>query len=209
MLLPIFPLKLVVYPNEKTNLHIFEERYKQLINDCKADEVTFGIPVFMNGKVHAYGCELKIEEIRKRYDDGRLDVTCRGQRIFKCLEIKNPIDGKLYAGAEVAWANQNMQQNILTNITIIEKLDQLYDLLKIDRKIPEDPMEVWSFDIAHHIGFSINQEYQLMTIESEEERMQMIENHLTSLIPTIQEMERLKERVRMNGHFKNILPPKF
>ena len=139
----------------------------------------------------------------------KLDISCRGQRIFKCLEIKNPVEGKLYAGAEVAWANPNMKQNILTNINIIEKVDQLYELLKIDREIPEDPTNIWSFDIAHHIGFSINQEYQLMTLEGEEERMIMIENHLTSLIPTIQEMERLKERVRMNGHFKNILPPKF
>ena len=209
MFLPIFPLKLVVYPNEKANLHVFEERYKELINDCEKGNLTFGIPVFMNGKIHAYGCELKIEAVQKRYEDGKKDVSCRGQRIFKCLEVKQPSNSKLYAGAEIAWASQDMQQNILTNITIIEKLDQLYELLKIDRIIPEDPTDIWSFEIAHHIGFSTNQEYQLMTMESEKERMVMIENHLTNLIPTIQEMERLKERVRMNGHFKNILPPKF
>ncbi len=209
MFLPIFPLKLIVYPNEKANLHLFEERYKELINDCEKDNLTFGMPVFMNGKVHAYGCELKIEVIQKRYDDGKIDVSCRGQRIFKCLDIKNSVEGKLYAGAEVAWVNQDMQQNILTNITIIEKLHQLYKLLKINRTIPADPADVWAFDIAHHIGFSINQEYQLLTIESEEERMTMIESHMTNLIPTLQEMERLKERVRMNGHFKNISPPKF
>ena len=72
MFLPIFPLKLVVYPNEKTNLHVFEERYKELVNDCEKNGSAFGIPVFMNGKVHAYGCELKIEAIKKRYEDGKL-----------------------------------------------------------------------------------------------------------------------------------------
>jgi Lon protease-like protein len=209
MLLPIFPLKLVVYPNEKNNLHIFEERYKELINDCDKGGMTFGMPVFMNGKMHAYGCELKIEAIQKRYKNGELDITCRGQRIFKCLNIVHPMDGKLYAGAEVAWVSQDMVQDISANINIIEKLYQLYALLKMNRTIPEDPADVWSFDIAHHIGFSTNQEYQLLMMDSEKERMDMIDNHLSKIIPTLEEMERLKERVRMNGHFKNILPPNF
>ena len=209
MFLPIFPLKLVVYPNEKANLHIFEDRYKELINDCEEDGITFGMPVFMNGRIHAYGCELKIESIKKRYEDGKLDVSCRGQRVFKCLNVENTVDGKLYGGAEVAWINQNMDQNIMTNITVMGKLEELYKILKIDRKIPADPADLWSYDIAHHIGFSTNQEYQLLTVEREKERMLTIENHLKNLIPTIQEMERLKERVRMNGHFKNIRPPKY
>ncbi|MEO1628994.1 MAG: LON peptidase substrate-binding domain-containing protein, partial [Bacteroidota bacterium] len=45
---PLFPLKLVVYPGEQLNLHIFEPRYKQLIRECEQNKVTFGIPAFIN-----------------------------------------------------------------------------------------------------------------------------------------------------------------
>lgn len=209
MQLPIFPLKLVVFPGEKTNLHIFEDRYKELINDCEKEDLTFGIPVFMNGRLHPYGCELRLEAVKKRYKDGKIDVSCRGQRIFRIKAVINPMPNKLYAGAEVSFLPTDSEQNIITNIKIFNQLEQLYELLAIDRPIPETPEDLWAFDIAHHIGLSINQEYELMTKTSEIERQEMILDHLTHFIPAIEEMERLKERVKLNGHFKHMLPPEF
>src|SRR6266576_3115219 len=50
--IPIFPLGIVVYPGEDLNLHIFEPRYKQLINECHAGKKPFGIPTVIENKVH-------------------------------------------------------------------------------------------------------------------------------------------------------------
>jgi hypothetical protein len=207
--IPIFPLKLVTYPNEKVNLHVFEDRYKQLINECFEENKTFGIPVFMNGKVREYGTELELEAIRKTYEDGRMDVTTRGVRIYKIEKLYNPAPGKLYSAADVDFINNDTKSDFVTSLSIIERLEEMYQLLKIKREIPTDPYSLYSFDIGHHVGFSINQEYQLMTLKTEAERQAMILEHLTNIIPMIEEMERLRERVKLNGHFKNILPPDF
>ena len=65
------------------------------------------------------------------------------------------------------------------------------------------------FDVAHHIGFSTEQEYQLLATTSELERQEMVQDHLDTILPVVLETERLKERVRLNGHFKNLTPPNF
>jgi len=63
--------------------------------------------------------------------------------------------------------------------------------------------------VAHHIGFSTEQEYQLLATTSELERQEMVRDHLDTILPVVLETERLKERVRLNGHFKNLTPPNF
>jgi hypothetical protein len=61
--------------------------------------------------------------------------------------------------------------------------------------------------MAHHVGFSIEQEYKFLTIGDEIDRQEFMINHLENLIPIVKDMERLRKRVEMNGHFKNIIPP--
>ncbi|MGB0864613.1 MAG: LON peptidase substrate-binding domain-containing protein [Saprospiraceae bacterium] len=207
--IPIFPLKLVTYPNEKVNLHIFEERYQQLINECFDEQKTFGMPVFMNNKIMDFGTELELVAIRKTYPDGRMDISCKGIRTFKIEEIYNPIPDKLYAGADVFLNKNQAKGDLLKNLEIIERLGELYQLLKINRPVPQDSSNLRMFDIGHHIGLSINQEYQLLTLDTEIERQDMVLNHVINMIPMIEEMERLRERVKLNGHFKNIIPPNF
>ncbi|MCU0326286.1 MAG: LON peptidase substrate-binding domain-containing protein [Spirosomaceae bacterium] len=83
MKLPFFPLNLVAYPHEDLNLHIFEPRYRQLINECLETGQTFGIPPFINNRLLGYGTEMKVVELSKRYENGRMDIKTRGLRIFR------------------------------------------------------------------------------------------------------------------------------
>ena len=64
--IPIFPLNLVVYPGEALNLHIFEPRYKQLINECVANKKPFGIPSVLKDKISEMGTLMRIKENRRR-----------------------------------------------------------------------------------------------------------------------------------------------
>ena len=84
--LPLFPLKLVAFPGERLNLHIFEPRYKQLFRECHENQVTFGIPAFINNKIAEFGTELKLDKIEKSYEDGSLDVRTLGIGIFKSIK---------------------------------------------------------------------------------------------------------------------------
>src|SRR6478752_6170341 len=84
--IPIFPLEIVVYPGEKLNLHIFEEKYKQLIRECYNEKKLFGIPAVLKNKIVETGTLLEITEIVKKYADGRMDITVKGKSVYRILE---------------------------------------------------------------------------------------------------------------------------
>ncbi|MEZ4904942.1 MAG: hypothetical protein R2822_25915 [Spirosomataceae bacterium] len=92
---------MVAYPTENLNLHIFEPRYRQLINDCIKDRKTFGIPAFINNKLSGYGTEMQIMSVSKVYEDGRMDIKTKGKCVFRMLDFQNPLPDKLYAGGKV------------------------------------------------------------------------------------------------------------
>ncbi len=206
--LPLFPLQIVVFPGEDLNLHIFEPRYKQLLGECESEGATFGIPAFIGGEVKDIGTEIELVSVEKRYDNGELDVKTKGLGPFRILNFYREAPGKLYAGADIERLSDTRDSDFLLNEKILELLRELFTLLNIEKPAPEDPREMQMFDIAHHVGFSIEQEYELLGIREEKERQAFTLAHLEKLLPTVREMNNLRKRVQMNGHFKNIIPPK-
>ncbi len=207
--LPLFPLNLVAYPGEKLNLHIFEPRYKQLFRECHENQITFGIPTFIDEKIMDIGTELRLEKIEKTYDSGELDVRTVGIGIFRIEEYFSQAPNKLYAGADITRLDHetgDVDSETLDNIYIY--LQKLFGILSIDKhKIPKNAQSIVSYNIAHHVGFSVEQEYALLRIESEQARLEYIQMQLQKIVPIAKEMENLKERARLNGHFKKIVPP--
>lgn len=207
--LPMFPLQLVAFPKERLNLHVFEARYIQMMNEAEANQTTFGIPAYINKKVKPIGTELRLVKIVKRYKGGKMDVKTEGIRTFKIRNFFKVAPDKLYAGAQVEMRKNDFDIDILTNQKILNLLERLYKYLKIKKEVPTDPSVFNTFDLAHHVGFSIDQEYELLTLQTEVERQAYMHQHLESLLPVVEKMEDLRRRVQMNGHFKNILPPDF
>lgn len=207
--LPLFPLNLVVFPNEKLNLHIFEPRYRQLINECLAHQTTFGIPAFINNRIERYGTEMRIIALNKLYEDGRMDIETQGTQIFKLLSFDNPVENKLYAGGETETVALIDDSDETVFVELVSALKRLYKLLQLNLELDFRTYQYMSFEIAHKVGLSVEQEFELLTIASESERQQYLLNHLKKAIPIIYDMERTKERVRMNGHFKHFDPLSF
>jgi len=205
--LALFPLNLIVYPGEDLNLHIFEPRYRQLINECIDEEKTFGIPAFIGNKLPGYGTEMHVTALHKRYDDGQMDIKSKGLRVLRLVNFENPMPGKLYAGGEVELLEPG--DSISAHVdALTQRLQNLYDLLQIETDYdPTD--ENFSYRVAHKVGMSIEQEYELLTLESEAERQLFLIQHLNNVMPVVAEMERTKQRIRMNGHFKNLDPLNF
>jgi len=202
--IPIFPLGIVVYPGEKLNLHIFEERYKQLINISFADKKPFGIPVVINDKVAENGTLVTITEIAKRYDDGRMDVRAQGLSIFKILEIIKPVPDRLYSGAIVDYPPTTDAKNTVAMQRVITAVRELHKLLKVSKDFKKPDEELLSYDIAHHAGLSLEEEYQLLGLPHESQRLEYLKRHLQKIIPIITGAENLKERIQLNGHFKEL-----
>src|ERR1043165_2077597 len=99
--IPIFPLGIVVYPGENLNLHIFEPRYKQLIQECFAEKKSFGIPTIIENRLQDFGSLMEITEITRVYDNGELDIKTIASKVFRILEVIKSIPDKLYSGAIV------------------------------------------------------------------------------------------------------------
>lgn len=207
-ILPLFPLQLVAFPGEDLNLHVFEPRYRQMMQECEADNSLFGIPPYLGDKLMPYGTTLQLVEIEQTYDDGKMDVRTRGVGIFRIDEFYKKVPSKLYAGARVQQMPMASEGSILMAEKIIERIEALFELLNIDKNIPS-PTDFSTFSVGHHVGFTAQQEYELLTIRSEKERQDYMLEHLDQFVPMVREMEKLRERVRMNGHFKNVIPPNF
>jgi len=208
--LPLFPLNLVVYPGERLNLHIFEPRYRQLINEAYDNDTTFGIPTYLNEQLQDYGTEVRVEEITKVYDDGRMDIKTRGLRIFSIVEFVKVVPEKLFSGAIVSFQDDEVEENVQSTVNkmMVQYSQQLYEVLRLDfwEKVKDKPT-ILSFDVGHHVGFTTEQEYDLLRIRKESHRQLAIVKHLKKILPIVTEAEKLREKVKLNGHFKDLKPP--
>lgn len=199
--LPLFPLNLVAYPGERLNLHIFEPRYRQLIGECVADGTTFGIPTYLNGTLPGYGTEMSVAEVVTRHDNGSMDIKTRGIRVFRLTSFENPAPGKLYAGGTVSrWPEPEDHPYVMPELVAL--VERLYRVFEAELRANPNWAQPYSYQIGHGIGLPTEAEYELLTIKAETERQEFLYEHLQEMMPMVENMERTKERIRMNGHFR-------
>lgn len=207
MKLPFFPLQSVFFPGETVPLHIFEERYKELIHDCRKEALTFGIPVFINNTI-SYGTEVQLVEVVNTYGSGEMDVVCVARQVFKVLSFENQMQGKLYAGGEVEFLDMENDADDGLREEVMQKVEALYDLMDVPfTKTP--PKQFNSYVLAHKMGLSFEQEFELLQMTSEKNRLLYIKAHLETTAHILGEVNRTKATIEMNGHFKNFDPLDF
>lgn len=202
--IPIFPLAIVVYPGESLNLHIFEPRYKQLINECNEAGKPFGIPSVIDNNVQDYGTAVRIKEVTKTYDNGEMDIKTEGEAVFRILEVIKEIPDKLYSGAIVNYPANQQHGSVEVMRRVVNSIRELYKLLNVNKEFGKEETELTTYDLAHHVGFSLQEEYEFLNLLHERQRQEYLKRHLTKIIPMVAEMENLKEKVKLNGHFKNL-----
>nr|WP_299069791.1 LON peptidase substrate-binding domain-containing protein [uncultured Allomuricauda sp.] len=207
MILPLFPLQSVFFPGETVPLHIFEDRYKQLINDCRKEAMTFGIPVFINNTL-VYGTEVQLVEVVTTYENGEMDVVGVARQVFKVLSFENRMKGKLYAGGDVEFLDSENDADDALRKEVLERVEKLYDLMHVPFT-KTSPKQFNSYSLAHKMGLSFEQEYELLQIPNETDRLLYIKKHLETTALVLSEVNRTKNTIEMNGHFKNFDPLDF
>ena len=201
--IPTFPLSIVVYPHEDLNLHIFEPKYKQLIKDCFDQKKHFGIPVVINNKVNEMGTLMEITEISKTYGTGEMDIKTKGIKVFRILEVVNEIPEKIYSGAIVNYPRNHEHGKRILMDKVIAATKELHKLLNVKKPLKNEE-DLWSYDVAHTVGLTLKEEYELLSFMNELHRQEYLKRHLAKVLPVVAEMELLKEKIKLNGHFKNI-----
>ncbi len=202
--IPIFPLGIVVYPGENLNLHIFEPRYKQLVNECFAEKKSFGIPSVIEEQLQDYGTLVNVTEIAKTEENGEMDIRTQGVKVFRILEVIKEVPDKLYSGAIVNYPENYEEGNPDLMDRVIKSMRELHKMLKVTKDFKKKDIELNTYDVAHHIGLSLEEEYEFLALMDERQRQEYLKRHLKKVIPLVAEMELLKKKIKLNGHFKNL-----
>jgi ATP-dependent Lon protease len=133
-----------------------------------------------------------------------MDIKTKGLQLFRILEIIKEIPDKLYSGAIVNYPPNNERRNKDVMRKLLVEVRQLHQLLQVNKDFKKPDEALLAYDIAHHIGLSLQEEYELLNLLEERQRLEYLKRHLAKAIPMLNTMEQLKEKIQLNGHFKNL-----
>ena len=129
--------------------------------------------------------------------------------LCRILDFFKQAPNKFYPAGTVTDVPDIKAEDAVLKQKITESVRQLYSIMGINKIFLALPANFRIFDIGHHLGLTIEQEYELLQCPTEISRQEYVWQHLQKILPIVLETEKLKERVKMNGHFKNIIPPNF
>lgn len=157
--IPMFPLNMVLLPGETKTLHIFEERYKQLVSDCLLNEAHFGIPFIHQKSMGDYGIEVKISNVIKKYENGEMDIAIEGVRVFKIIEFSKVLTPKLYGAGVIQY-----EEEILDKPShALQELIKEYMWISQQNTIPIDAFDNSNvYGIARLLDLSSTEKYELL-----------------------------------------------
>jgi Lon protease-like protein len=199
---PLFPLGIVALPSELVPLHIFEERYKEMIERCLAEPTEFGIVWMSDDGLREIGCACEVAEVLERMDDGRLNVIARGTRAFR---IETRQDDLPYPAATVEFLPDREEE---PDAAAAEEARAAYaELVRqaADRETSDEELAAMSaYDMAATVEFGAEAKQGLLDLRSETARLKLVTRLFLSAVRRIDLAERAELRARSNGkvHFR-------
>jgi Lon protease-like protein len=205
--IPLFPLGLVLLPDMLLPLHIFEERYKQMIADCLAQDRPFGIVLFDGQSIHTAGCLARITKVVKRYDDGRMDILALGGERFVIREL---IEDRAYMEARVLFfddgeeaAGDDLEEVIKSALNLLDEL--IHIEIGPDPADPGGPInpKQLAFTIAAQEGVTAAERQLFLEMTSASERLKKCVQALSRIVSRYRLTREIQQMIGGNGS-----PPK-
>ena len=201
--IPLFPLGVVLIPNSPLPLHIFEERYKLMINTCLEEKKVFGIVYFNGNEVSNIGCAARILKVIKRYEDGRMDIITRGDKRFMIHEL---LDEKAYLQARIEYfddiietVQDDMRVLALKGLSLLEQLDKLTYVEERRSEVDIEDFKGISFLIAGCEGFTHEEKQKFLEMTSTHERLDKSVASLENIIQRLKLTVKIKKIIGGNG----------
>jgi len=197
-LLPLFPLNVVVFPRTRLPLHIFEERYKEMVGDAIRDDSEFGIVLAKQDGIVNAGCTVAIDKVLEMYPDGRMDILTIGKRRF---EIRALNEEKPYLQGEVSFfddedfapAPPDVRQEALERYKALDTLPG-----SAERQEPDLDDPQLSFQLAQSVP-DLDFLSALLRQRSETTRLKTLSAFLADYVPKQRTIERMKSLAPTNG----------
>ncbi|QQS38036.1 MAG: LON peptidase substrate-binding domain-containing protein [Ignavibacteriales bacterium] len=202
-LIPLFPLKLVVFPGSKYPLHIFEPRYKKMINWCLENNSGFGVCSFLNDEISRIGTYVRIDTILRKHENGEMDIIVKGMSRISIIDISIHDDG-YHLGNTLDYSDITSAINEKSLSVLKNSFESL--ISQVDFKLDEsfwksfERTNLKSFKLAEKSGLSLDQQQELITITNENSRIDFLINHLEKLNKEIQEKSVLKKIIAADGY---------
>ena len=193
--IPMFPLNMVLLPGETKTLHIYEERYKQLVSDCIANEAHFGIPFVHQKSVGKYGIEVKINHIIKTYDNGEMDILIEGVKVFRMVEFSSVLSPKLYGAGIIS---QEPDINTRASASLQELIKE-YLWIAQRSKVQEDAFNNANvYSIARLLDISSPEKYELIKAVTPAEKESLLRAKVKLFIHLIKTENDLQAKFILN-----------
>jgi len=198
---PLFPLGLVLLPSEVVPLHIFEDRYKDMIGRCLEESEEFGVVWLSDGGLREIGCSAAITEVLEEMDDGRLNILVRGSMPFRLLRR---IEDLPYPAGDIE-PLQEAPEEIDDDGEAAEAHERYADLVDRatdSRPEPADLLGMTAFAMAATIDFELEDKQSLLEIRSERERLKAVRGLFDTAIRKLDYADRAGERAKSNGRIR-------
>lgn len=193
--IPMFPLNMVLLPGETKTLHIFEERYKQLVADCLDNEAHFGIPFMHQKAMGDYGIEVKISNVIKLYENGELDIAIEAIRVFKIIEFSKVLIPKLYGAGVIQFEEEITEKPS----HLLQELTKEYMWVSQENIIPIDAFDHSNvYGIARLLDLSELEKYELIKAKSAVNKEEYLKPKIKLFIHLIKTENELKSKFVLN-----------
>jgi len=199
MLLPLFPLDVVLLPTAPLPLHIFEPRYQEMIAECLEAKDSLGVLRAKEDGIAEIGCTAEIITVAKKYPDGRMDIITQGRKRFEVMQINQErafLQGEvIYLHDEPGTGTSEQRQQAL-------KLHE--EVMSLAGAQPADSSEIddqqLSFYLAGSMPLDLDFKQKLLSMKSEPERLAAVISFLEAVLPSMRRTVHVRRKASGNGH---------
>ncbi len=196
----LFPLGVVLLPTERLPLHIFEERYKELIGECLQADRDFGLVFADDDGMRAAGTRAEVVEVLERFPDGRLNIVVEGKDRFRIVEVTS---GRSFDTAIIEDLSDEDEKDTPVQDDLAECLQAYRRLAEAAGAQPDDfdpGAGSVAFQIAAVIDFTPELKQELLELRSEGERLAKLSGLLDRAVDAVLLQRTARERAAGNGH---------
>lgn len=194
----LFPLELVLLPNERVPLHIFEDRYKDLIGECLAYTTDFGLILEDDDGLREIGTRTSVVELIDTFDDGRMNVLVEGRSRFRVIELT---EGRPFRTAQVEAVEDDgelpLDADVERTIAVFRRLVTVAEADEIDEPSAGSP--VLSFELAARVDFGPELKQELLELRSEGKRLRRLAELLDQAAQALAHEREVRQRAAGNG----------
>jgi Lon protease-like protein len=196
---PLFPLGIVLLPGEAVPLHIFEERYKQMIGECLDEGREFGILWLAEDELKEVGCAARITRVLERFDDGRLNILVEGTTPFR---LERRIGDLAYPAGDVELLDDEPDADEAALERTRSSYGDLVEQVTDSRPEPEALAELGAYGMAATLDIAPSAKQALLELRSEPARLEQLEALFAEALKRIRTATRVAEQASGNGHLR-------